>query len=92
MKRNITKQLCVAVYELLTALLGSELPLLEEEITEHVHSTQYQFKVFKNVNCFMSLHRHHLDNRDDHEPEWTPAGFCIVGWIKSRSHVILQNG
>jgi len=23
--------------------------------------TQYQFKVFKNVNCYMSLRRRHLD-------------------------------
>jgi len=30
MKRNITKQLCVAVYELLTALLALELALPEE--------------------------------------------------------------
>jgi len=26
-----------------------------------VRSTQYQFRVFKNVNCFMSLRRRHLD-------------------------------
>jgi len=63
MKQNITKQLCVcvAVYELLTALLALELALPEEEILKHVRLMQYQFKVFKNVNCFMSLHRHHLD-------------------------------
>jgi len=63
MKQNITKHLCVclAVYKLLTALLALELALPEEEIPKHVCSTQYQFKVFKNVNCFMSLHRHHLD-------------------------------
>jgi len=63
MKRNITKQLCVcvAVYGLLTALLALELALPEEEIPKHVRSTQYQFKVFKNVECFMSLRRHHLD-------------------------------
>jgi len=59
MKRNITEQLCecVAVYELLTALLALELALPEEEILKH----QYQFEVLKNVNCFMSLHRRHLD-------------------------------
>jgi len=63
MKRNITKQLCVcvAVYKLLTALLALELALPEEEIPKHVRSTQYQFKVFKNVHCFMSLRRCHLD-------------------------------
>jgi len=63
MKRNFTKQLCVcmAVYELLTALLALELALPEKGIPKHVYSTQYQFKVFKNVNCFMSLHRRHLD-------------------------------
>jgi len=63
MKQNITKQLCVcvAVYKLLTALLALELALPEEEIPKHVHLTQYQFKVFKNVSCFMSLHRQHLD-------------------------------
>jgi len=63
MKRNITKQLCVymAVYELLTALLALELALPEEEIPKHVRSTQYQFEVFTNVNCFMSLCRCQLD-------------------------------
>jgi len=64
MKRNIIKQLCVCmvVYELLTALLElGEVALPEEEIPKHVHSTQYQFKVFKDVNCFMSLRRCHLD-------------------------------
>jgi len=35
----------VAVHEILTAL---ELALREEEIQEHVRSTQYQFRVFKN--------------------------------------------
>jgi len=48
----------VAVYEILTAL---EPALPEEEIQTHVHSTQYQFRVFKNVDCFMSLHRCYLD-------------------------------
>jgi len=63
MKQNITKQfcVCVAVYELLTALFALELALPEKEIQKHVRSTQYQVKVFKNVNCFMSLHRRHLD-------------------------------
>jgi len=61
MKRNITKELCVAVYKLLTAFLALELARPEEEIRKHVHSTQYYFKVFKNVNCFMSLCRCHLD-------------------------------
>jgi len=44
----------VAVYELLTVLLTLELALQEEEILKH-------FKVFKNVNCFMSLRRRYLD-------------------------------
>jgi len=63
MKRNITKQLCmcVAVYELLTALRALELALPEEEIPKHVRSMLYQFKVFKNVNYFMSLRRRQLD-------------------------------
>jgi len=50
-----------SVYELLTDLLALELALPEEEILKHVRSTQYQFKVFKDVNCFISLHRRHLD-------------------------------
>jgi len=54
---------CVAVYELLTALLALELALSEEEIAKHVRSMQYQFKVFKNVNCFLSLRRCHLDRQ-----------------------------
>jgi len=49
---------CVAVYEILTAL---EPALPEEEIQKHVRSTQYQFRMFKNVDCFMSLLRRHLD-------------------------------
>jgi len=38
MKQNITKQLCVcvAVYELLTALLALELALAKEEILQHL--------------------------------------------------------
>ena len=59
MKQKITKQLCmrVVVYKLLTALVALELALPEEEIPKHIRSTQNQFEVFKNVNCFMSLHR-----------------------------------
>jgi len=53
--------MCVAVYELLTALLALELALPEEEISIQVCSTQYQFKVLKDVNCFMPLRRHHLE-------------------------------
>jgi len=62
MKRHITKQLCVCVaaYELVTALLALELAL-PKEIAKHMRSMQYQFKVFKNMNCFMSLHRLHLE-------------------------------
>jgi len=63
MKRNIAKQLyvCVVVYELVTASLGLELALPEQEIQKHVRSTQYQVEVFKNMNCFMSLRMRHLD-------------------------------
>jgi len=63
MKRSITKQLCgrVAVYELLTALLALELALPDKEILKDVRLAQDQFKVFKNVKCFMSLCRPHLD-------------------------------
>jgi len=50
--------LCVVLYEILAAL---EPALPEEEIQKHVHSTQYQFQVFKNVDCFMSLRRRYLD-------------------------------
>jgi len=46
------------VYEIPTAL---ELALPEEEIQKYVRSTQYQFRVFDNVVCFMSLHRRYLD-------------------------------
>jgi len=35
--------------------------LPEEEIPKHVRSTQYQFRVFKNVDCFMSLRSRYLD-------------------------------
>jgi len=52
---------CVAVYNLLTALLAFELALPEGEIQKHVCLKHYLFKVFKHVNCFMSLHRRHLD-------------------------------
>jgi len=48
----------VAVYEILTVL---EPALPEEEIEKHVRSTQYQFRVFKNMDCFMSLRRCYLD-------------------------------
>jgi len=48
----------VAVYEILTAL---EPALPEEKIQKHVPSTQHQFWVFKNVDCFMSLCRCYLD-------------------------------
>jgi len=48
----------MAVYEILTAL---EPALPEDEIPKHVRSTQYQFRAFKNVDCFMSLRRCYLD-------------------------------
>jgi len=50
--------MCVAVHEILTAL---EPALPEEEIQKHVRSTQYQFRVFKNVDCFMSQWWRYLD-------------------------------
>jgi len=56
---------CVAVYEILTALLALELALPEEEILKHVRSTQYQFKVFENVNGLMSLRRCYLHKARD---------------------------
>jgi len=49
---------CVAVYEILTAL---EPALPEGEIQKHMRSTHYQFRVFKNVDCFISLRRCYLD-------------------------------
>jgi len=48
----------VAVYEILAAL---EPALSKEEIQKHMRSMQYQFWVFKNVDCFMSLRRRYLD-------------------------------
>jgi len=48
----------VAVYEILTAFKPA---LPEEEIQKHVRSTQRQFRVFKNMDCFMSLRRRYLD-------------------------------
>jgi len=42
--------MAVAVYELLTALFALELALPQEENLKHVHSTQCQFQVFKNMN------------------------------------------
>ena len=53
--------MCLTVHKLLTALLALELALLKEEILKHMHSAQYEFKVFKNVNCFMLLCRRYLD-------------------------------
>jgi len=57
---NTALRVC-GVYKLLTALLAFELALPEVEIPKRVCSMQYQFKVFKNVNCLMSLRRCHLD-------------------------------
>ena len=51
----------MAVYELLAALLALELVLPEEEILKHVRLTQYQFRVFKHMDSFMSLRRRYLD-------------------------------
>ena len=49
------------VHGSVTALLALELALPKEEILTHVRSTQYRFKVFKDMNCFMSLRWRHLD-------------------------------
>jgi len=57
MKRNIAR-MCMAVSEIPAA---SEPALPEEEIQKHVRSTQYQLRVFKKVDCFMSLCRRYLD-------------------------------
>jgi len=46
------------MYEILTALVPA---LPEEEVQKHVRSTQYQFRVFKHVVCFMSLRWRNLD-------------------------------
>jgi len=46
------------VYEVPTAL---ESALPEEEIQKHVRLMQYQFRVFKNMDSFMSLRRRYLD-------------------------------
>jgi len=53
-KRNITKQLCVcvAVFELLTALLAFELALSEEEIQKHVRSTQLSIQSVQKGGLF----------------------------------------
>jgi len=48
----------VAVYKIVTAL---EPALPEEEIQKFVPFTQYQFRVLKTVDCFMSLCRRYLD-------------------------------
>jgi len=53
MKQNITKQLLRvrgSVWDSDSIRAG----IAEEEIQKHVRSTQYQFRVFKNVDCFMS--------------------------------------
>jgi len=63
MKRNITQQLCMcmALHELLTNLLALELARPEVKILKYMRSTQYEFRVFKNVDRFMSLRRCHFD-------------------------------
>jgi len=48
----------MAMHKIPTAF---EPALPQEEIQKHVRSTQYQFRLFKNVDCFMSLRRRHLD-------------------------------
>jgi len=53
--------MCMALYKLQTNLLALELALTEEKILKHARSTKYQFRVFKNVDCFMSLCRCHFD-------------------------------
>jgi len=52
---------CVlAVYELLTALLGLELALLSRRF-RNVCLTQHQFRLFKTVVCFRLLRKCYLD-------------------------------
>ena len=69
-KRYITKQLLRvrgsvcdsdSITALEPALTASEPALPGEKIQKQVRSTQYQFRVFKNVDCFMSLRRCYLD-------------------------------
>ena len=40
-----------------------ELALPEEEIPKHVRSTQYQFREFRNLGCFMSLRKGYLNKK-----------------------------
>jgi len=44
-----------------------------------VRSTQYQFQVFKNVNCYMSLHRCYLDKAVIRDLQWQRV---IFHWLK----------
>jgi len=53
--------MCVAMYELLTALLALELALPEEEIKNTYVRRNINCEVFKSVNCFMSLRKCHLN-------------------------------
>jgi len=48
----------MAVSEILTAW---EPALPEEQFQKHMRSMQYQFRVFENMDCFMSLRRRYLD-------------------------------
>jgi len=55
MKRNtITKQMCVAVYELLTALLALELALPDENSETHVFDADMGLSSIVIDYCFLS--------------------------------------
>jgi len=60
MKQNITKQLPRvhgSVWDSDSIRAGTA----RGGIQKHVRSMQYQFQMFKNVDCFISLLRRHLD-------------------------------
>jgi len=60
MKRNITKQL-LRVRGSVRNSDSIRAGTARGGNSEHVRLTQYQFRVFKNVDCFMSLRRRYLD-------------------------------
>jgi len=57
--------------------ITAEPALSEEKIQKQVRSTQYQFRVFKNVDCFMSLRRRHLDK-------------TVTWWFRLRNSTMLE--
>jgi len=60
MKRNITKQL-LRVHGSVQDSDSIRAGTAAGEIQKLVHSTKYQFRVFKIVDCFMSLRTRYLD-------------------------------